>query len=327
MKTIARLVLSLLGFLLASVASLPAAEAAASGRKKVLFFTKSSGFEHDAIKLAMRDGRPGFAFPVMQALADKNNFEVVFSKDGSLFTPAYLAQFDAFVFYTTGDLTVSKPNEPGMTEEGKAAFFKAIEGGKGFVGVHSASDTFHSPGNERDGTLARHTNDGENASAYIKLLGGEFVSHGAQQPGRQMVADAKFPGMAAVPADFGPNEEWYSLKNFPSDLHVLLVQETKDMRGNPYQRPPYPSTWARTQGKGRVFYTSMGHREDVWTSPVFQTVLANGIDWALGRVNADIAPNLSKAAPQANVLPMFTPPQPRPAQASPAAPAPAPKAP
>ena len=45
------------------------------------------------------------------------------------------------------------------------------------------------------------------------------------------------------------------------------------MEGPSYKRPPYPSTWARMHGKGRVFYTSMGHREDVWTSPEFQAVL------------------------------------------------------
>jgi type 1 glutamine amidotransferase len=70
-----------------------------------------------------------------------------------------------------------------------------------------------------------------------------------------------------------------------------------------YDRPNYPSTWARRYGKGRVFYTSMGHREDVWTNPVFQSVLMGGINWAVGNVEADVTPNLEKAAPEANVLP------------------------
>src|SRR4051812_17124932 len=115
----------------------------ASARKKVLVFTKSSGFEHEAIKLKMKDGRPGYCYPVLEEIGKKNNIEFVFSKDGSLFTPEYLAQFDAFLFYTTGDLTLAKNNEkdgdgnPPMTPEGKAALLKAVAGGKGFIGVHS----------------------------------------------------------------------------------------------------------------------------------------------------------------------------------------------
>lgn len=287
-----------------------------SAKKKVLFFTKSSGYEHDAIKLAMKDGKPGYAFAVLKSLGEKNNFEVVTSKDGSLFTPEYLAQFDAFVFYTTGDLTLARNDErygddnPPMTAAGKAAFLKAIEDGKGFVGVHSASDTFHSPGNKFDNTPERYVTDGAKADPYIRMLGGEFIKHDAQQPAHQRVIDPKFPGMSAVPADFGPAEEWYSLKNFPADLHVLLVQETKGMNGPSYQRAPYPSTWARMQGKGRVFYTSMGHREDVWNNPTFQAVLAGGLEWALGRVGADVKPNLAEITPQANELPKFSPPPP-----------------
>ena len=49
----------------------------------------------------------------------------------------------------------------------------------------------------------------------------------------------------------------------------------------------------------------MGHREDVWTNPIFQSVLLGGLDWALRRVEADVTPNLAKVAPQANVLPKF----------------------
>ena len=79
-------------------------------------------------------------------------------------------------------------------------------------------------------------------------------------------------------------EEWYSLKNFANDLHILLVNETKDMHDKCYERPPYPATWIRNYGKGGVFYTSMGHREDVWASPQFQSLVVGGISWAVGDV-------------------------------------------
>jgi type 1 glutamine amidotransferase len=95
------------------------------------------------------------------------------------------------------------------------------------------------------------------------------------------------------------HEEWYSLKDFRHDLHVLLVQETAGMQGADYQRPPYPATWARHHGKGRVFYTSMGHREDVWTNPAFQQILLGGIGWATGSLKTAVKPNIEAVAPQA----------------------------
>ena len=80
------------------------------------------------------------------------------------------------------------------------------------------------------------------------------------------------------------------------------------MKGIEYQRPAYPSTWARMHGKGRVFYTSMGHREDVWTSPIFQDILTGGIAWALGDAKADVTANLSQVAPKWAENPPFPPP-------------------
>ena len=305
MRFAAALVLAA-GLVLTVGCAVRAADAAPAPKKKVLFFSKSSGYEHDAIKLVWKNGKPGYAFAPLRELGEKNNIEFTLSKDGSLFTPEYLAQFDAFVFYTTGDLTLARNNakfgddHPPMTAAGKAALLAAIAGGKGFVGLHCAADTFHSPGNKDDDVPAR----------YVKMLGAEFIKHNAQQKAPQRVVDSKFPGLSAVPPDFAPVEEWYSLKDFAPDLHVLLVQDTAAMSGPAYARAPYPSTWARLEGKGRVFYTSMGHREDIWTNPVFQAVLTGGLDWALRRVDADVAPNLAEVAPQANVLPKFVPPAP-----------------
>ncbi|MGZ4987960.1 MAG: ThuA domain-containing protein, partial [Limisphaerales bacterium] len=188
------------------------------------------------------------------------------------------------------------------SKEAKAMFLEAIRRGKGFVGVHSASDTFHSPGGEKIGP-ARYKNDGDNVDPYIKMIGGEFIKHGQQQAGHMICVDKKFPGMSDVPADFGPVEEWYSLKDFAPNLHVLLVQDTSKMHGKIYERPNYPATWAHMYGKGRVFYTNMGHREDVWTNPVFQSVLMGGFDWTLRRVDADVKPNIKKITPKADVMP------------------------
>src|SRR5256885_15660518 len=82
------------------------------GPRKILVFTKSSGFIHDGIKTDGRTGH-GFAFRVLRELGAKHDIQFVESKDGTLFTPEYLAQFDAFLFYTSGDLTMAKSDPRG----------------------------------------------------------------------------------------------------------------------------------------------------------------------------------------------------------------------
>jgi uncharacterized protein len=277
-----------LGLGLAGCAWRPTRTPAAA--KKILFFSKSSGYEHAVIK---RNGaEPSFAEKVLAGLDPKHSLEFSFSKDGSLFTPEYLAQFDAYLFYTTGDLTTPGTDKnPPMTPAGKAALLSAVNAGKGFIGAHTATDTFHP--RKPAGTGAP---DGSGKTdPYLRMIGGEFTVHAKQQKAKMRVADRNFPGLRRD--DFELLEEWYSFKDFAPDLHVLLVQETAGMDGKPYQRPPYPATWARRHGKGRVFYTSLGHREDVWTNPIFQEILLGGISWALGRVNADVTPNLIKVTP------------------------------
>lgn len=268
-------------------------------RRHVLFFTRSAGFEHPAIK--RKDGQLSFAEQLLTEWGGKHGFEVTCSKDGSIFTPEGIAKFDAFVFYTTGVLTEAGGDKnPPMSAEGKQAFLEAIRGGKGFVGTHSASDTFHT---QPDGAGARYQNYGEAADPYIKMIGGEFIKHGKQQKARMRCVDNKFPGFEHVGDGFDMMEEWYSLKEFQKDLHVLLVQETEGMEGADYQRGAFPATWARRHGRGRVFYTSMGHREDVWTNPTFQSIFLGGIAWAAGNVRAEVRPNIEAAAPRAGDFP------------------------
>ena len=180
--------------------------------------------------------------------------------------------------------------------------------GKGFIGTHSASDTFHTH-NNAPGTPERYRNFGEEADPYAKMLGGQFIVHGAQQMATMRVVDPTFPGFSKCGKSFDLKEEWYSLKDFQPDLHVLLVQEAESMKGGPYERPAYPATWARKHGQGRVFYTSMGHREEVWSDTIFQDILVGGVSWAVGNVKADVTPNLSEVAPKAAENPQAPPPK------------------
>jgi uncharacterized protein len=284
------------GFLTAALSA-----AAADKKRKVLFFSKSSGFEHSVIQ--RHNGEPSFAEKLLQQWSPDENVEFTFSKDGSLFNPEYLNQFDAYFFHTTGDLTQAGTDKnPPMSTEGKKAFLDAIHRGKGFIGTHCASDTFHSPNYDHAETRYKDDAPGQ-MDPYIAMLGNEFIIHGAQQQSQMIPADRKFPGMESFPQQFGPQEEWYSLKNFAPDLHVVLVQDTHGMKGSMYQRPPYPATWARSYGRGRVFYSNMGHREDVWTNPVFKSVLFGGIHWATGNKRASIRPNMKQVAPGAGQNP------------------------
>ena len=281
-----------LAFVLAAL-SLPAAPL------RVLYFTKSSGFEHSVIKWA--DGQPSYSEKVLTALGAKHDIEFTFSKDGSLFTADYLAQFKVLLFYTSGDLTsVGTDGHPGITVTGLAALFDYVAGGGGFVGLHSAGDTFHSQergGGNNPRRLQRYRNYGVAADPYCQMLGGEFIRHGPQQVAKATVTDQKFPGFGELGAEINVNEEWYTLKDFAANDHVLLVMQTAGMQGGDYARPPYPLAWVRPHGKGRVAYHAMGHRDDVWDSAAYQSMLAGMLRWAAGKAEADVTPNLNQVAP------------------------------
>ncbi len=275
-------------------------------RKRLLFYTRSQGFEHDTVNVNKggEDGRLGVkgkvshADAIMTNLAAECGFDVACTKDGRVFIPEELEKFDAFFFVTTMDLTAEKASDgsPPMPAEGKKLLLDAIAGGKGFLAAHCGADTFHSPGHKSGDYVHQAEPD-----PYIQMLGGEFISHAAQQKAMMRVVDPKFPGCEWL-KDFSLHEEWYSLKNFAPDLHVILAQDNAGMKGRDYQRPSFPATWARRHGKGPVFYTSMGHREDVWTNKIFQMVLLGGLSFAFGNVNPDLTPNMDHATPQGRKL-------------------------
>lgn len=175
-----------------------------------------------------------------------------------------------------------------------------MAGGLGFVGIHSACYCYYSKG-------PREKNQAT-VDPYVTMLGGEFACHGSLQKGTMRVVSPQFPSMHKLGRSFSLVDEWYALKNFTRDMHVILVQETEGMiiqggsNKQSYDRPPFPSTWARMQGRGRVFYTAMGHREDVWDSENFQQVLLGGFAWAMKNADAAIEPNIDRVTPHAKML-------------------------
>jgi len=214
------------------------------------------------------------------------------------------------IFFTTGVLTEEGTDKnPPMSPQGKQTLLDSVSHGLGFVGVHAAADTFHTQPDPKD-LSNRYIAHGDQQDPYLKMLGGEFIIHGSDprlQDANLIVNDAKFPGLEGVASPVKFNEEWYSLKDFQPDLRVILTLDTQGMKGNCYQRAPYPVTWARMHGKGRVFYMAMGDRPENWKNDFFLNLLGGGIRWAIGDATADLEPNLKQAAPGYAEIP---PPQP-----------------
>jgi uncharacterized protein len=291
------------GAVVAASAGLPSRIFAAK-KKSVLVFTKSSGWEHDVVKRV--DGKLSIVEQAITSLGDKQGFNVTCTKDGTIFDSKDFHKYAAAVFFTTGDLTTTGSDKnPPMSAQGKQSFLNAIHNGLGFVGVHAASDTFHTLPDPQDNSN-RYIAHGENSDPYLRMLGGEFITHGSSprlQTTNIIVNDPKFPGLEGVASPFTFNDEWYSLKDFRTDLHVILTLDTKGMSGKPYERPPYPMTWARMEGKGRVFYTAIGDRPENWSNDLFLNLLGGGIRWAIHDVNASLDHNLTQVAPGYNVIP------------------------
>lgn len=195
-------------------------------------------------------------------------------------------------------LALAAPIEP----KGKILFFtkssfcehaEFIRSGKDLVGTHSASDNFRT-NNESKKWPDRYPNHGQQADSYVRFLGGEFIKHGARQEARNTVENTASPRFATMGKEHGFTEECYSLKDFSPHIHVLSVINDPFLNRKEYERPHYPSTWARREGNGRAFYTAMGHREHVCTHPTFQSILDGALQWANGDVKADIFRTSSK---------------------------------
>ena len=275
-------------------------------RRRLLCFTKSSGFQHSVVRRGA-DGSLSLVERTLTAMGEREGFDVVCTKDGSVFTADGLRDFDAIFFYTSGMLTeVGTDKHPAMSPEGKAALLDAVRGGKGFVAAHAATDSFHTPPDDPADRSNRYITHYPAVDPYVAMLGGEFIKHGRIQPGRVVITDERFPGVSGFVAAGDHSQrvgEWYSLKEFAPDMHVIMVLDTAGMTGPEYERGPYPVTWARRHGQGRVFYTALGHREEEWQEQAMPALLLGALRWAFGDVPAEVPPNLATAAPRAAEMP------------------------
>jgi uncharacterized protein len=173
-----------------------------------------------------------------------------------------LDDFDAVFFYTIG--------EPVLTEQQKADFLSFIQkDGKGFVGAHTATSTFTS------------------WPAYGDMIGAYFDDHPWDVfDANIVVEDATSPMMKAFPTRFQHRDEIYQVKDFSREnVHVLARLDTSQLDlSNPRvhrKDGDFPIAWTKTSGKGRVFYSSLGHTDQSWDDPKIQSMWLEAARWVM----------------------------------------------
>ncbi len=269
---------------LAAACVLLAGLPAAAEDAKALLLTKSGGFQHSTV--AEKDGQPSLVETVLRPMLAEKGIALDATKNASAINAENLANYKLVVFYTQGDLDQpwTDKGEP-MGPDGMKAFSDWISNGGGFVAFHSAADT------------SRPKKIDDPATPYTAIVGGAFKSHGAQFVGTLRVIDPKHPAIAAVPDGFTINDEWYVFTHLDTaNMHVLAMLDPGAERAKQeqYNIPSYPAVWCKAQGTGRIFYSAMGHREDVWSNDVFLKMTSDAIDWAAGKGDANAAPNYAK---------------------------------
>jgi uncharacterized protein len=243
--------------------------------KRVLVVTATEGFPHSSVVTAERVlsklGTQSGAFKVVGVIRsgprpkDEEEAKVWWKKMehdfAEMMSPAALNDYDAVIFAnTTGELPIPD----------KDAFIAWVKAGHGFIGMHSATDTLHK------------------YSPYIEMIGGEFMQHGPQVKVTCINQDIRHPATRRLGATYEVFDEIYQFKNFHRDqVHGLLTLDKHPNNGTPGD---YPIAWCKNFGKGKVIYTSLGHREEVWESPTYQDHVLGAIRWALGLEQGDGTP-------------------------------------
>ncbi|MCC6588395.1 MAG: ThuA domain-containing protein [Bryobacterales bacterium] len=250
------------------VACLAQAQAQAP-RKRVLAIGAVKGFQHDATSYGLAT--------IWKLGQDSGLYDTYIRTDTQLLTKKKLDAnaknldyFDAVVFYTTGELD--------MDASQKADLTSFVRDGKGFVGVHSAIDTFYQ------------------WPEYGEMVGGYFDLHPWNQfQAPIVVEDPQNPIVKHFPPAFSVMDEIYQVKDFSRDRVRVLMSldpEKVDLKNKNVRRTDkdFPVAWIRNYGKGRVFYSTLGHREDSWARPDVQKMWLEAMKWALGMTEADATP-------------------------------------
>lgn len=254
---------------------------------RILLLTRSAGFEHSVIK--RDDTGTSHVERILKPLAQEVGATLECTKDAGKINAESLKNYDVVIFYTSGDLTQSGGDgQPAMAATGVEELLAWIKAGGGFLGFHSATDSFRS---EKD-----------DVTPYIAMIGGEFVTHGAQFEGTIKKVDAGHPAVASLPDAWSLRDEWYLFRKLDKEnMHVLALLQIGAERDKQkiYNIPDYPMIWCRGLGEGRILYNGMGHREDVWEHPAFKATVKEHILWADGKSPLNAEPNYAQVVPEA----------------------------
>jgi len=233
---------------------------------RVLVFSKTLGFRHGSIANGIE---------AIRDLGAKNGFGVEATEDSSAFTAENLAHFQAVVFLSvTGDVL-----DPGQ----ERAFQEYIENGGGFAGIHGAIF----------GPRACE----ETWAWYGGMFCCTFTNHSKVLPGTVTIEDADHPANEGLPRRWERADEWYNFAGTPRGAaHVLATVDEATYQGGTVGAD-HPIAWCREVGKGRMWYTAMGHTPQSFSEPLFQQHLLNGIRLAAGLTSGDLAPNARRPSP------------------------------
>ena len=221
---------------------------------KVLLVTKTGDWHHSSQSAAV---------PAIEKLAKKHHFAVDFYHRASRINDENLKQYDVIMFLlTSGEV---------LNEEQQAAMERFVQSGKGFVGVHSASDTEYE------------------WEWYTKLVGRMFRTHPTIQTARLKVLDKRFPGLERMPDEFLWTDEWYEFgeEKVKGLNYILSVDErTYDPAANtgPLDGDGmgkfHPFAWYHEYDGGRAFYSGLGHLGSSYADDLLMEHLYGGLYWA-----------------------------------------------
>jgi type 1 glutamine amidotransferase len=260
--------------------------------KRLLLVTHSGGYVHDSVALAekvLKEIGPKYGFEVTcyrftgdpkakgkkgTALDDynkefrKQTGEIVTLEQCGRINKDTLKKFDAVLFFTTGN--------PVNKEELKD-LIAWVEKGGAFAGTHCATDTLY-------------------GTAYGKLVGAYFHGHPWHQKIRLRVEDPKHPAAKGFKDGSEITDEIYQFSDSPysrENLHIILSLDNSSIDTGKGARKDndYAISWCHKVGKGKSFYTSLGHRKEVWKDERFQKHLLGGLKWAVGRAKGDSTPS------------------------------------
>ena len=234
---------------------------------RLLMLTQSAGFKHGSV--TRNDDKLSPAERAITELGVSSGlFRADCTQDSASITKEMLDGYDIVMFYTTGDL----PFKPEVRDYLFGEWVK--KKGHGFIGVHSAADTYH------------------NYEPYWEMLGGTFVSHPwtSGETVTIKVHDLKHPASKPLGEELVIQDEIYRFKNWqPEKVRVLASLDFEKTK----HREPYhvPVLWVKEYGDGKVMHMSLGHNEHVWENPKFLDSLKGGVEWILGKQHGDSTPN------------------------------------